>query len=167
MDFNKLFQSKKFKMALFILGALVILLLTFKAGMFVGYKKAGFSRLWGDNYYRTFGGHKERSKMDFSLRERDFSNAHGAAGKIIKIELPEFMLADRDGVEKIIVIKDTTEIRRFRETIKPTDLKIDDFAVAIGSPNDKAEIEAKFIRLLPAPLPDFMMGTGTPYRMMK
>jgi hypothetical protein len=44
-------------------------------------------------------------------------------------------------------------IERLRETVKISDLKVDDFVVVIGEPNDSGQIEAKFIRLLPpAPL---------------
>ena len=82
-------------------------------------------------------------------RERDLSNSHGAIGKIIKIELPTLVLADRDGVEKVILIKDTTIIMHFRDTIKATDLKVNDVAVIIGSPNTDGQIEAIFIRVLP------------------
>ena len=82
-------------------------------------------------------------------------------GKIIKLEPPNFMIADRDGVEKIILITDKTDIKRFRDTIKSVDLKLDDFINVIGAPNDKAQIEAKFIRVLPPP-PDFSTATGTP-----
>jgi hypothetical protein len=56
-----------------------------------------------------------------------------------------------DGVEKIALIKEDTAIKRFRETVKISGLKVDDYMVAIGEPNDAGEIEAKFIRLLPSP----------------
>ncbi len=59
----------------------------------------------------------------------------------------------RDNVEKIILIKDDTIIERFKETIKLTDLKVDDYIITIGDPNDAGQIEAKFIRFLPPPPP--------------
>ncbi len=35
--------------------------------------------------------------------------------------------------------------------IKASDLKVDDSIMVIGSPNDKSEIEARLIRVLPPP----------------
>jgi hypothetical protein len=53
-----------------------------------------------------------------------------------------------------VVIKEDTAIMRFRETIKPSDLKVDDSIVVIGEPNDAGQIEAKFIRVMPSPTGD-------------
>ena len=49
MDFNKFFQSKPFKILAVGILALIVLLLVFKAGEFVGYRKARFSYKWGEN----------------------------------------------------------------------------------------------------------------------
>lgn len=148
MNLTELFQSKKFKGVLYVVGIAFLALLVFRAGVFVGYRKAGFAYRLGDNYYRTFGGH-------MGMREEEFTSAHGAIGKIIKISLPTLFIEDQDNVEKLILIKDSTAIRKFREEIKSSDLKIDDSIIIIGSPNDKSEIEAKLIRILPYP-PDFL-----------
>ena len=162
MNIKDVFQSKIFRRVLVGIGVAIIALVIFQAGIFVGYRKSGFSYRWGENYYRTFGEHRGRfgKRMPGFPRGRDFSNSHGATGKIVRVDLPTAVIADEDGVEKIIAIKDDTIIRRFRETVKPTDLKPDDFVTVIGSPNDQSQIEAKLIRLLPSP-PDFMPATGT------
>ncbi len=55
-------------------------------------------------------------------------------------------------MEKIILVKDDTEIRELRNALKIDDLKINDYVVVIGEPNDSGQIEAKFIRIMPAPL---------------
>ena len=62
-----------------------------------------------------------------------------------------------DNVEKSVLITDDTEIREFRNLIKPEDLKVNDLVIVIGSPNNTGEIQAKLIRLMPAN----MMGTTT------
>ncbi|MDO8743104.1 MAG: hypothetical protein Q7J30_00900, partial [Candidatus Azambacteria bacterium] len=82
---------------------------------------------------------------------------HGAAGQILKIDpstssgQAELVIKGQDGVEKIIIIKEDTSIARFRETIKLSDLKINDSIATIGSPTGDGKIEAKFIRILPEP----------------
>jgi hypothetical protein len=86
------------------------------------------------------------------MNRGDFANSHGATGKIISIKLPAIVVADIDGTEKTITISTSTDIRKFRDTIKATDLKINDFITAIGDPDDNAEVEAKLIRIMPDPV---------------
>lgn len=131
------------------IGLAIIVLVIFQAGIFVGYKKASFSYRWGDNYSRNFGGRMNRPFM--GMIRGEFSNAHGTIGKIIKIDLPTFVIESNDNIEKIIVLKNDTIIKKFRETIKPEDLKDNDSVVIIGSPDSEGKIEAKLIRLMPMP----------------
>ena len=98
----------------------------------------------------------ERSML--MLGKENFPNAHGAIGKIIKIELPTLIVQDKDSTEKVILTANDTQIQRMRENITANDLKINDFLVVIGSPNEQGQIEAKLIRLVPSP--ELMMSTG-------
>lgn len=149
MDFNKFFQSKMFKTVLIGIGALIALLLVFKLGMIVGFKKAGFTSRWSDNYHRNFAGPKGGFFRDFS--DRDLIGSHGTFGRIIKIELPTIVIDGGKDAEKIIMLKNDTIIKRFRETVAQSDLKVDDNIVVIGSPNEQGQIEAKLIRVMPGP----------------
>ncbi len=149
MNFNKFFKSKTFKIILGTIGIVILILLIFQAGMFVGFKKAGFSYKWGENYHRNFAG--PRGGFFQEMRGRDFIDAHGVFGQIIKIDGSTLVIKGRNNVEKIIVLKDDTVIRRLQDTLKPSDLKVDDLIVVIGSPNDAGQIEAKLIRVLPPP----------------
>jgi len=117
--------------------------------MSVGFHKASFGHAWEDNYARNFGMMPDRPEFGFG--KDNFPNANGAIGKIIKIELPTIIVQDKDNTEKVILITDNTKIQKIREDVKNTDLKVEDFVVVIGSPNDKGQIEAKFIRLMPSP----------------
>lgn len=134
-------------MVLFGIGALIVLLLVFKAGMVVGFKKANFSYRWVENYHRNFGGPRGGFLGDFS--DRDFTDAHGTSGQIIKIDGNTLVTKGRDDVEKIVLVKDDTVIKRFQDTLKVADLKVNDYIVMIGDPNDAGQIEAKLIRLFP------------------
>lgn len=153
MDFNRIFQSKAFKTALWIIAGLIVFLLVFKAGMVVGLKKAQFSYKWGENYHRNFGG--PRGGFLGDSYEGDFIDAYGTFGQIIKIDGSTIAVKGRDDVEKLVVVKDDTTVKRLRDTVKLSDLKVNDYIVVIGNPNDAGRIEAKLIRLLP-PASSFM-----------
>ncbi|MCX6743002.1 MAG: hypothetical protein NT116_02080, partial [Candidatus Parcubacteria bacterium] len=84
MDLNKIFQSKIFQVIVIGIAVLIVILLVFKAGMMVGIKKADFSCRWSDNYHRNFGGPKGGFWGGFG--DRDFMDANGTFGQIIKIE---------------------------------------------------------------------------------
>lgn len=145
--FCEFFQSKKFKKILLAIGALIVLLIVFGVGMAFGFRKANFSYRWAENYHRNFGGPREGLFKDFS--GRDFINAHGISGSIIKIDGNTLIIKGQDNVEKTIVVSNQTVIRKQQETIKVSDLKVDDSVVIIGSPNNSGQTEAKLIRILP------------------
>lgn len=138
------------KKVLWGIGVAIAALLVFQAGVFVGFHKAGFSYRWGEDYYRVFGGHRKAFMgMPRGFEFGEFASPHGSVGKILNVTLPTIVIEGDDKVEKVVMIKDDTVIRRFRDTIKPVDLKPDDVVVIIGSPNDKSQIEAKLIRVMP------------------
>ncbi len=149
MDLNKYLQSKIFKIALIAIGTTVVLLFVFKVGEFVGYRKANFSYRWGENYHQNFAGPRGGFFGDFKrgFGDRDFINAHGTFGAIIKIDGSTLVIKGKDDVEKTVLISDKTTVSNRRETVKATDLKVDDQVVIIGSPNEQGQIEAKLIRL--------------------
>ena len=133
--------------------AIVVIVLVFGLGVFVGEKKAKFSYLWAENYHRMFAGPK--AGFLGSLRMPpfppfdEFIEGHGTFGEIIKIEGNNLVVKGRGNVEKVIVVTEKTVIKSGREDIKFSDLKIGDMIVIIGSPNEKGQIEAKLIRVFP------------------
>ncbi len=154
---KKIFHSLRSKKLLIGIGAFIIILLSFQAGMMVGFHKAASSYRFGDNYYHEFEGRNhERGFMD-NLR---FPDSHGAMGRIVSVHLPSLVIADPYNAEKVVILTSDTVIRRFRDTLEQGALKVNDFIVAIGSPNEKGEIEAKLIRLLPPP-PSFNASVST------
>ena len=133
---EKVFKSKFLVGILYGIGIVIVLGLVFSAGVSVGFHKASFGKNWGENYGRNFGMRPDHP----GFMGENFPNAHGAIGKIIKIELPTIIVQDKDNTEKVVLIKDDTKIQKMRENIATNDLKIDDFIVVIGSPNDKGQI---------------------------
>ncbi len=147
MDTKKFFESATFKRALITIGALLAVLIIFQTGVFVGFHEAAFSFRMGDNYYRAFGTHGSLPPGFAG----DVSSAHGAAGKIVSVSLPTFIIEDPNGTEKTVLVGTTTAIRQMRESATPTDIMPGEFAIVLGSPDAQARIEATFIRLMPPP----------------
>ncbi len=148
-NIKRVFEGKGSFRILCGLGIIIIVLLIFSAGVKVGFHKASFGRAWGENYERNFGMMANRPMFG----RDNFPNAHGAIGKIIKKELPTIIVQDRDNTEKVILLGNDTHIQKIKEQINQNDLQIDDFVVVIGTPNEKGQIEAKLIRIMPASMP--------------
>jgi hypothetical protein len=151
MNITQLSESKTARNVLWIIGISIILLLVFKAGISVGFKKAEFSYRLGERYYRGFTGPRQGFPAD--LKENDFLMSHGTFGSVISVSSSSLIVQDRNKAERVIILSDKTAIVKFRDTIKPENLKPNDQLVVVGSPNASGEIEAKLIRVLPpAPL---------------
>lgn len=149
MNINNILESKLFKTIVLSIVALIMLVFVFGLGVFVGTKKANFSFRWADQYHRNFGGPQGGFFNDMASRQ--FADANGVFGQIIKIDEQNLTIKGKDNVEKIILVNNETTINFQRVTIKLSNLKIDDVVVVIGEPNDNGQIEAKLIRVLPPP----------------
>jgi hypothetical protein len=153
-------KSPSFTKVLLVVGIIASVLIVFNAGFFVGFRKSSFLCGWSKNYSRNFG-----ERLDFRMKGPDFirdgkaPNSHGVIGKIISISLPEVVVSDNSGIEKIVVIDTDTKIMSFREEVKQENLKTDSFIMVIGSPNNESKIEAKLIRIMP-PEPQDWGGMG-------
>lgn len=156
MQENKILNFMKSKTAVTVIATLfivVLLIIIFNLGIFVGYKKARFSYAWGENYHRNFAGPKAGFLREFErdLLGKDFIESHGVFGSIIEIKDSELIIKGKDNIEKIVVVNEQTDIRRFGDNIELKDLSMDETVVVIGQPDDEGKIEAKFIRVMPPP----------------
>lgn len=147
MNLKLFLQSKKFKAIFCGIGIVIIVLLVFKAGEMIGFRKANFSYRWGENYYRTFAGPHRGFPGEFA--GGDFLMSHGAFGIVITNSSSTLIIKGPDEVEKSVIIAKDTIIKRFKETISASAIETGDNVVIVGSPNDSGEIEAKLIRILP------------------
>lgn len=141
--FKTVINSRPFYKILYIIIFIIAILLVFKFGEIVGARKAAFGNNWGKNYSRTFGEHR-----GLKIFGEDYPSGHGAVGKIVKIELPQIIVAGKDNVEKSVNISTTTVILKGRDKINGSDLTTNDQIIIIGTPNQVGEIEAKLIRVL-------------------
>ncbi len=149
MEFNKILGGKTIQALIIIIAVLIVILLVFAAGMFVGYQKADFSYRWGENYHRNFAGPR-----DGFMREvggNDLIGSHGTFGQVLKVESSTLVVKGDGDVEKVILVDANTIIERLRDQIKIADLKVGDNVVIIGQPDNSGQIAAKLIRVMPAP----------------
>jgi hypothetical protein len=154
MDIKEVVRSKKFKIAVLVVGIFFIAFASFAGGVLVGFKKAKYSYKFGENYERNFMGPRPMGMeepgprgafLDFG--RRDFRNAHGIAGTIISVADNKIVIKDRDGQENTITVTDKTLIKNGRDTISVNDLKNDDHIVVMGSPGDNGTVNADLVRV--------------------
>ncbi|MBU6141543.1 hypothetical protein KGO95_00300 [Patescibacteria group bacterium] len=142
-------RSRALRITVYGLGGLIVALLIFQAGMFVGYRKAEFSSEWGENYFKAFG--EETTEAIPGVSAQSFTNSYGAIGTVIKIDLPSIVIAGQDGVEKALLTDDDTAVRKYRNDLTTGDLRLNDFVVVVGDPNSQGQIMARLIRVIPSP----------------
>lgn len=153
--YTTLIDSKKAHVALITLGTVFVLVVVFQAGVSVGYQQASFAYKSGDNYYKVFGVDERRAPKTpgmMQMMQGRMPASHGALGSIVQITLPTLVVASEDGTEKVVRLQNSTLVREGRNTLKPSDLKIGDFVVIVGEPNAEAEIDARFVRIMPKPV---------------
>ncbi len=157
MKLEEIFKEKS-SLIVFIVISLVLILISFRIGVFVGQRQASFTYRWGENYHQAFGGPQEGFMQDW--RGKDFVAGHGNVGQVIKNEDEILIIQDKNGTEKIIKLDQKTLIKNGPENIKQSDIEINDEIVVLGSPQDDGSVLAKLIRVFdlskmppPQPLP--------------
>jgi len=148
-EIKNVLKNTKVKCTIYTLVCVFVALIIFQAGVFVGFKKASYSFRTGEQYFRQMNGKPTGTFM--GIGKDDFTNSHGAIGKILTIKLPLIIVSDRDNVEKTVIVSTSTDIREMKNQLTAQDLKINDFITVIGEPNTNAEIDAKLIRIMPIP----------------
>ncbi len=140
-------QKDIFKWVIIGLLGVIAVFLVLAIGIKIGEKKARFFYHCAENYHRMFAGPRGGFFGDWrNFPDKEFIQAHGNFGEIIETKENELVIKGRD-VEKVILITKKTIIQKRRENIKKEDLKVGNFVVVIGSPNEEGKIEAKIIRV--------------------
>ncbi len=146
---ERFLRSRGLKITAYSLSGLIIALLIFQAGMFVGYHKAEFSSEWGESYFKAFG--EETTEAIPGVTGQSYTDSYGVIGTVIKLNLPSLVIAGQDGVEKAVITNDDTTVREYRNDLATADLKVNDFVVIVGDPNNQGQIMARLIRVIPSP----------------
>lgn len=151
-------NSKAYLRATLVLAVLVVLSLTFLAGVEVGLRKARYSFQWGENYERNFMGPRGpmmNRGFDGPMGPRgffpdsrgDMRNAHGLGGEVVSVGDNILVVKDRDNKENTVTINDKTLIKSGRDDIKLSDLKSGNKIVVLGKPGDNGTVSADLIRV--------------------
>ena len=154
MNFKNIHQSKLIQGIIIGIVVVIVLLFVFAVGVRVGDRRAQFEGNFGDKFERNFrdnGGMPRIGEFGFGSDQEMGPNSHGAVGKVLTIDSSKMVITGPDNLEKIILIKQDTLVREFREEKTLQDLKVGSFVVVIGIPNSQGEVEAKLIRLMPPP----------------
>jgi len=157
MSTDNILESKLFRGIILTISGLIILVFVFGLGVFVGMRRADFSFKWAEEYHQNFGGPQGGIFGNFVEMDRQFANANGSYGQIIKIDSStnseQTILTVKDSygdsTEKTILVNAKTIITYQRKNIKLSDLKVDDNVTIIGDPNNNGQITAKLIRVMP------------------
>lgn len=148
---QKIMNSKIMTRIMLTIAIIAGIIIVFYIGVQFGYKKAEFIEHMSDGYYRAFGPNNPHEGGAFGYFFDDQTSTHGVAGKIITTSNNKIIIEDNDGTEKTVLVSTSTLIKEGRKTITTDDIKVDDFAISIGDPNDQGQIVAKIIRLVPPP----------------
>lgn len=147
MDWKKHFTSPVLKWIFLGIVEVIVLLLVFRLGVTIGYRKANFSYRWGENYRRVFGGPAPGTFGLFFRTSDGFMNPHGTSGTVVKVENNTIVMKGSDNVEKTIVVGNNTTIRQSNQLLQLASLKSGDQIVVLGQPDNQGQIDALFIRV--------------------
>jgi len=143
-------KLEHFHKAVVVLGILFVALVIFGAGILVGYNKGEFSERWDKNYSEIMEG--QRSPFYANMMNNNPAPiAHGAFGQVIAINLPSIAIRGPEEIEKVVIISSTTIVRNMHENASSSAIKIGSWITSIGTPDAKGQIDASFIRIMPAP----------------
>lgn len=158
-NIDQVVTSKYFKFILFGLGAIILLIAVFSAGVRVGFRKASFSNEFGENYERNFMGGPRGQMMEGrgksngpmgAFREfegRGFRNAHGVAGNIISVNDEVIIIKDGDNKENTISVTEKTLIKSRGGDLEKSSLENGQRLVVVGKPDQMGTIVAELIRV--------------------
>lgn len=144
-----------------VIGAIsvLILVIVFKAGVAVGFHRAAFSYQLDQNYGRTFG----RPAAHMLGLTAGAPDPHGGFGKIVSVSASSIVIANGTGPEVQIELAADTMIRDQDKTADVSTLAVGSYVIVFGQPTDKGAVQAKLIRIVPAPM-GMTAASSTPRR---
>ncbi|MDB5238868.1 MAG: hypothetical protein JWO00_203 [Candidatus Parcubacteria bacterium] len=157
-------ESSWFNKLIAVFGILVVALAIFWLGTVVGSRHAEFSSRWSNHYAENFGGMRSPFAMPSgsgSPGDDRLDASNGAVGTVMSVNLPNIAVKNQSEAEKVIVVGSTTIIRKMRSPATVTDIRVGDFLVTVGTPDDQGRIVATFVRIMPTPLRTAAVSTSS------
>jgi len=149
-EFENIVSSKKVRLTVGVIGALILALLIFHAGVVFGSHRDSFGGPPRPDMGRGF--RPPFFPNGFELPRGFIPNNHGAVGAITAITLPTLTMETREGTNKTIFVGTSTMIRNGDDS-KTATLSVGNQIIVLGDTNSEGRINAKLIRILPAPIP--------------
>lgn len=145
----KLHHVKKYAFPLIVVALiwLVFVLLVFRLGFNIGLHKGAFACKWSENYHRNFGGPPNGAMM---IDQDSSMPSHGVFGRVIGAATDTLIIKQNDGVEISVVATPNTIIELLHQRVPLSEVHLYETVVVIGEPNDKGQISASFIRIMPS-----------------
>lgn len=135
-------SSKPLQWAVSIVGALVLVLLIFHAGMAFGSHRGDSGRRGQDRGFRH-----PFFPSGFELPHGFAPNNHGAVGIVTSVSLPTVVMQTRDGASQTIIVGTSTMIRGANGA---SSLSAGDHITVLGGSDEEGQIDAKLIRIISA-----------------
>lgn len=145
-EFQDFMSSRRTRALGLVLGAFVLALLIFHAGIVVGEHRGRFSRAYERNRDGSF--RPAFFPGDFVMPHTFLRGAHGAVGTVSSVSdaAPRVVtLRTREGENSTILVATTTLI----QSVTGADtLSEGDQIIALGEPDDQGRIQATMVRIL-------------------
>ncbi len=147
MQISKFFNSKTFQVITWGVAILILIFISFSAGVRVGFEKAShtFERRGISPRLMPHGS----GTPSMFMERGELGETRGLSGIISSATGTEVTVEDRNGEDRAVSISPETKIRSGGDEIKVTDLKQGDFIVVFGETNSDEQIVPKLIRVLP------------------
>ncbi len=147
MQTYNIFKSKAFQITTWVLALLIIIFISFSAGVRIGFDKAAhnFERRGMAPRYMPHGS----GTPSIFMEKGEFSDTFGLQGVISEVKTNELVVKDKNGEERIVTIASSTKIRSGRSDINIGDVKIGDMIIVFGETNNQENIVPKLIRIMP------------------
>ena len=138
-------KNKWFNIGLIAAGGIIVLLLVFSLGLYVGEKKEDFNHEWAENYSRLFGSPRP-GFFSQSLGGQPpvglTMNAFGNGGIVLKVNGNTLAIKGNDNNEKVIAVSSSTTIRKLNSNIQISDIQPGNLVIVIGQPDSSGQIQA-------------------------
>ena len=145
-------SGRRFRRAILVSGAILALLLTFQAGLWVGGKKTEHAYRWSDNYGNNFAPLPDPAggRMLIAGGPEGGLGGHGVSGTVIMTDGRRLTIEDRHHTERAVYADARATVRRCSQAIGFRDIAVGEWVTAIGAPDGQGQTRAMFIRVMPS-----------------
>lgn len=152
--FNKMFRKinmdsirntvsyKSARIALSVIGVIVLSALIFHAGLSIGSHSRFRDRDDSRYEFQAPGGFSVRMPRGY------IQEGHGVVGTVESVATSSLVLKSRDGAEQTVLLTDDTSVRNRFGDASSTAITVGDQAVVIGTPNEDGTVSASVIRVM-------------------